>query len=84
MGWSDSKKRAQLTAPEARLLVVTGKVGSCTLQSKTRRGSALVCPPIQNQQRALSRTGCLCRQRRSTTHGERANLGMRLALLPVG
>lgn len=26
MGWSDSKKRAQLTAPEARLLVVTGKV----------------------------------------------------------
>lgn len=27
MGWSDAKKRAQLTAPEARLLVVTGKVG---------------------------------------------------------
>ena len=26
MGWSDTKKRAQLTAPEARLLVVTGKV----------------------------------------------------------
>jgi hypothetical protein len=26
MGWSDTNKRAQLTAPEARLLVVTGKV----------------------------------------------------------
>lgn len=27
MGWSDTKKRTQLTAPEARLLVVIGKVG---------------------------------------------------------
>ena len=28
MGWSDSKKRRQLTEPEARLLVVSGSVRS--------------------------------------------------------